>query len=773
MNVPFTYRPFLVILMVFSSTMVLAQGTIIKGQVRDSLTGEPLELANIRLLETSRGAATDEHGYFFIVDIPPGSYTIMAERIGYAEQYIRVTLREGESLSLGFALVQTQYSLEEVAVSASRTKARTQIKVSEIEVLPSDIARMPTVGSMPDIAQHLQTLPGVVSSGDAGGRIYVRGGSPVQNRVFLDGAVIYSPFHTSGLHSVFDLDAVRKTEVYTGGFGAEYGSSLSSIIDVTTRYGNINAYSGSADISTIGSKLLLEGPVFRPKPDGKSNASFLAYYKTSYFDRAAQTYYSYVDRDLPFSFQDLYGKFSLFSGEVFKANLYGFSFHDHSGGGEALFDYRWKNQGFGSNFFISPPQSSLLMQLFFAVSSFRMELEETNYVPRESGVNSVNLGLRISKYLGNHYFKYGLELLTLSTDYFYYSTDYNRTEQENNTSEVAGYFTFFGNFNRLLFRPGLRSTLYSALNKLTLEPRLSMKYLVSERFRLKMAGGYYTQNLISAISDRDIVNYFHGYLSAPVNVVTTSRYTSPYILQQALHLVLGAEVEAGERVFINVEGYLKDYPTIINYNRDKLLNEYDHPDKPQIITRDFILESGTAWGMEATLDYRAERLSLALVYSFAKTERTYEAASGEKVTYPPHFDRRHNINILGSFLFGREQSWEVGARWNLGSGFPFTPSKGYFESNTIDDLQIGNLMEQNGTLDIFYGTYNAGRLPAYHRLDLSLKKRFMTTGRVGIEAELNVVNVYNRENIYYIDRATNETVYQLPVLPGLRLGITF
>ena len=750
------------------------QQSVIKGYVQDKETGEPVELANVVLLETEYGASTDGHGYYFILNVPPGIYILEVNRIGYDTHFQEVYMREGESITLTFALDKKSYSLDEVAISAARVKARTQIKVSEMEVLPTDITRLPSFGSMPDIAQQLQTLPGVISPGDAGGQIYIRGGSPVQNKVLMDGAILYNPFHTSGLYSVFDPDAVRKTEVFSGGFGAEYGGSLSSVIDVTTRHGNINDYSGKVDVSTIGSKALLEGPVFRPKPGGKSNASFLAYYKTSYFDKAAQTYYSYIDRDLPFSFHDLYGKFSLFSGDVFKANLFGFSFHDQSGGNGAAFNYRWNNQGFGGNFFISPPQSLLLMQIYFAASAFNMELNEASYVPRQSAVNSVNLGIRITKYLGDHYFKYGLEVHTLKTDYLYYSTNYNQTEQSNNSSEVSGYCSYFGNYNRFLLRPGIRFILYSALNKFSLEPRLSMKYLVTDHFRLKAAGGLYTQNLISATSDRDIVNYFSGYLSAPVNIASTNgqNYTE-YSLQNAWHVVAGVEMDLGDRLFINLEAYYKGYPQLINYNRDKLLNEYDHPDKPEILIKDFILEKGYSSGIETSIDYRSERMTLSLIYSIAKTERTFADKYGSENTYSPHFDRRHNVNILGTLVLSRDRSWEVNLRWNFGSGFPFTPSKGYYESITIDDLQINNIMSQNGLLDIYYGTYNAARLPAYHRLDAGIKKTFALKGNMRLEAEMNVINLYNHKNVYYVDRANNDVVYQLPFLPGFRISFAF
>lgn len=753
---------------------LFAQQSMIKGFVKDKESGEPLDLVNIKILDSAYGTASDDKGFFYIIGVPEGSYILEAYRLGYEKTTREVIIEEGKTLMIGISLEEASYSLEEVSISATQSKSRTQIRVSEIEVLPADISRLPSIGSLPDIAQYLQTVPGVISSGDAGGQLYIRGGSPVQNKIIMDGAILYNPFHSSGLFSVFDPDAIRKTDVFTGGFGAEYGGSLSSVIDVTTRYGNISKYSGKVDLSTIGSKLLLEGPVSRPKPEGKSNSSFLAYYKTSYFDKAAQSYYSYVDRDLPFSFQDLYGKFSFFSKEVFKANVYGFSFNDHSGSESSAFDYSWKNQGFGSNFHIAPPHSSTLIHIFFAVSGYRMQLNESSYVPRESSVNSVNLGIRINNYFGNHYLKYGIEVLTLKTEYYYYSTNYNQTEQLNNSSELSGFLSFFGNYNKLLINPGVRVVLYSALNKISFEPRISMKYLISERVRLKVAGGLYTQNLIDAASDRDIVNYFSGYLSAPVNIASTKSIRNiDYLLQTAWHAVLGTEIELGKKLLFNLEGYYKDYPQLINYNRDKLLNEFDYPDKPEILTKDFILETGSSMGLETTINYNSQRLTFNLIYSLSKTTRTYENPQGETVTYRPHYDRRHNFNFIGNVFLSKDKTWEFNFRWNLGSGFPFTPAKGYYESNTFDELQIENPMIQNGNMEIYYGTYNGSQLPTYHRLDISILKTIKLKSNYKIEVEVNAINVYNQKNIYYVDRANNTIVYQLPFLPGLRLGFTF
>jgi hypothetical protein len=764
----------MIMLLLLVGTGLMAQRGVIKGVVVNAKTGAPIEFASLQLEGTPLGATTDDQGYFFLVNVEAGHYVLLVSSIGFKNQSEPITLKDGDTKVIRFSLEQVAYDLDEVAVSAERNKLKRQIRISEIELLPAHITRLPSVGSMPDITQQIQTLPGVITTGDAGSQIYIRGGSPVQNKVIMDGAVIYNPFHSSGLHSVFDIDVLRKAEVFTGGFGAEYGGSISSVMDIATRSGDINSYHGGIDVSTIGGKLLLEGPVFRPNTDSQSNASFIAYYKTSWFDKASERYYQYVDQNLPFNFHDLYGKFTIFSGDVFKGDLFGFSFQDHTGYSGSVVNYNWKNQGFGGNITMSPAQSSILLNGYFAVSSFNSQLEELNYSPRESSVGSVNLGIRIDNYIGKHYFKYGIELLTLKTDYLYYTTGFNATNQANNTSELSAFLLFFGDFNKLLIQPGMRIVLYSSLNKISPEPRISLKYLVMDNFRIKLAAGLYTQNLIGAVSDRDIINYFRGYLSAPVNIAATREIENQdYLLQESVHLIGGFEFEIGNSLFFNIEAYFKDYPQLINYNRNKVFNEFDYPDNPDLLTKDFILETGESRGLEFTGEYRKAPLSFSLIYSLSETTRSYEDIAGQKITYAPHYDRRHNLNMVGSIDLDRSQTWMFNLRWNFGTGFPFTPTLGFYETNTLDDNELINYLTQNGTLEFFYGEYNTARLPSYHRLDVSIKKTFSFNEESKMELEINAVNVYNQKNIYYIDRATNEAVYQLPFLPGIRVAYSF
>jgi len=228
---------FLVILF-FGFKPVQAQDATIRGFIYEKETGEPIIFTNVYLFKTSYGAASDVNGYFAITKIPAGSYTLMVTYLGYDTLKMEVNLKPGEIRSENLFLEKSSVMLGIVSVSAERQAARTETQTSIVKVTPLQIKQIPTIGGQADIAQYLQVLPGVIFTGDQGGQLYIRGGSPIQNKVMLDGMVIYNPFHSIGLFSVFETDIIRNADIFTGGFNAEHGGRISSVMDITTRDGN-------------------------------------------------------------------------------------------------------------------------------------------------------------------------------------------------------------------------------------------------------------------------------------------------------------------------------------------------------------------------------------------------------------------------------------------------------------------------------------------------------------------------------------------------------
>ena len=199
--------------------------------------------------------------------------------------------------------------MDVVEVTAEQQKAKENVRVGITKLTPKQIERLPAVGGQADLAQYMQVVPGVVFTGDQGGQLYIRGGSPVQNKVLMDGMVLYNPFHSIGLFSVFDNDIIRNADILTGAFNAEYGGRISSVMDITTRDGNKTRLGGKVSASTFAAKALLEGPLKKQTAPGKGSSSFLLNFKHSYLDQSSKSLYTYADSNgIPFAFTDLYGR---------------------------------------------------------------------------------------------------------------------------------------------------------------------------------------------------------------------------------------------------------------------------------------------------------------------------------------------------------------------------------------------------------------------------------------------------------------------------------
>jgi len=280
----------------------------------------------------------------------------------------------------------------------------------------------------------------------------------------------------------------------------------------------------------------------------------------------------------------------------------------------------------------------------------------------------------------------------------------------------------------------------------------------------------YSQNLVAANSDQDVVNLFYGFLTGSNNIpqmFNGERVTSS--LQKSDHIIFGFEYDLTKKTSLNIEGYNKNFTQITNINRNKLYDDIPaNYDKPDNLKKDLIIESGRAYGVDFLLKYDSKNLYLWLVYSLGWVER-FDGVS----TYSPHFDRRHNVNFVGTYKFGNDLSWNFSARWNFGSGFPFTPTAGYYEQMPFYTNLNLPYWQTNGSLGILYGEVNSARLPDYHRFDVTLQKTVSFTQRVKLEMILSCTNIYNRNNIFYFDRVDHKRVDQLPIMPSIGMSLTF
>jgi len=765
----------LIFLLTTSYAAFSQQGTI-RGFVYEKESGEPVLFTSVYLLQTNFGAATDINGYFAITKIPDGKYTLVITYLGFDTLTENITISGSNVISKKYYLTKAMYALEGVNITAEYTEQRSETRTSVVKVTPKQIKQIPSIGGQADLAQYLQVLPGVVFTGDQGGQLYIRGGSPIQNKVQLDGMVIYNPFHSIGLFSVFETDVLRTADIYSGGFGAEMGGRISSVMDLTTRDGNKKRVSGKVGASTFGAKILLEGPIVKQKSDNGGSSSFLLSYKNSYLEQSSKIFYSYIDEDgLPFNFSDFYGKVSLNSANGSKVNFFGFNYSDQATY-KAVSNYAWDAAGGGTNFVIIPGATPVLIEGNLAYSSYHIALDETNQPSRTSSISGFNGGFNLNYFLGKDQLKFGFEMLGFATDFNYVNSANRTISQQQFTSEIAPYVTYKFVRNKWLIEPGFRLQYYASLSNTSAEPRIAVKYLATEKLRFKFAGGFYSQNLIAASSDRDVVNLFYGFLSGSDEIQDEfDGEPLKHKLQKSQHVVLGAEIEPGRHIVLNVEAYYKNFSQLTNINRNKLFEDeppYNDPTsssyKPEYLRTDFIVEVGDAEGIDFSLKYDYKKLYIWAVYSLAYVNR-FDGLDH----YVPHYDRRHNANFLITYKFGKLDVWEANARWNYGSGFPFTQTQGYYENLLFPQGVTSDITTENGDLSIIYGEYNKGRLSSYHRFDLGITRKFNLSETSIIEANATITNVYNRQNIFYVDRISNERVYQLPFMPSIGVSWAF
>lgn len=759
---------FLFSFFVFTLT-VHAQSTELRGSVYDKKTGEVLIGASVQLSGSNKGVSSDVNGYFSINHLIPGSYWVKCKYLGYQSDSQEIVIKAGQKHSLNFYLSVAKIEIGEANVTAKKQDKKSKVLISKIEIKPEQIGKIPSVGGVADLAQYLQIIPGVIFTGDQGGQLYIRGGSPIQNKVLLDGMTIYNPFHSIGLFSVFDVDIIKKVDVYTAGFNAEYGGRVSAIMDITTKDGNKSQLSGNATVSPFLSKISIEGPI-KKFSESKGGSSYLFSYRNSYLRQTSPMLYAYAGKNgLPYNFSDLYGKLSFYAPGGTKINFFGFNFNDDVKYPGST-SYHWDAQGLGTKLFGIPNSSSTVIDANFAYSSYKITQKETDNKPRFSDINGFESGLDFTYYSGVNFIKYGLDINGFKTNFSFWNVAKRLVEQTDFTTEIAGYVRANEVAGRFVFDPSLRFQFYASLQEPSFEPRFALKYVVRDNFRLKAATGLYSQNLLSAQSDKDVVNLFYGFLSGPEDLPGTFNGKDVNSrLQKARHVVGGFEYDPGKNININVEGYLKDFNQLTNINRNKIFDDIpEFKDKPESLRADYIIEKGKAYGADMLITYDVKPFYFWFAFSHG-----YVTRFDGTTTYYTHWDRRNNLNLVASYAFGKDKTWEISSRFNYGSGFPFTKTQGFYE---LLDFQKGistDYTTQNGRLGIIYGAYNDGRLSDFHRLDMSLQKTKTFSDKRSIKFVLNVTNVYNRQNVFYFDRVTYTRVNQLPILPAASVSYKF
>jgi len=262
-------------LLLLLSFFMRAQSFTISGYLEDQASGEKLIAANVYDSFSGAGAVTNTYG-FFSLTLPADSVALSFSYIGYQSQEERFVLSENRTINVSLSPYVELATVEVTAERSERIEQRTQM--SRMEVPVEQIKRIPALLGEVDVLKALQLLPGVQSGGEGQNGLYVRGGSPDQNLVLLDGVPVYNVSHLLGIFSVFNADAIKNVTLTKGGFPARYGGRLSSVLEINMKEGNLQEWHGEGSIGLISSKLTLQGPI------QKGKTSFLISGRRTYAD---------------------------------------------------------------------------------------------------------------------------------------------------------------------------------------------------------------------------------------------------------------------------------------------------------------------------------------------------------------------------------------------------------------------------------------------------------------------------------------------------------
>jgi hypothetical protein len=608
-----------------------------------------------------------------------------------------------------------------------------KLTLRQLEVLPKGVET--------DVLRSLQYLPGVQATGDVSAKYYVRGGTGDQNLVLLNGVTIYNPFHALGLFSVIDPEMINSIEFYKGGFTAEYGDRLSSVLSVVTKDGNKNNYSLKASSSYLTGKALVEGPI----PHG----SFILTGRKSYSNSILKKFLN--DENVPIDFYDASFKVNYSNPALIengKFLLFGFLSGDKlNSKNPREEDFNWSTNLVGFEW-LQVHNAPMYSKVGISLSRFDGEV-----IPNESKLKPrKNLVSDFSGTMDFTYMQDSEDELGAGFHFKILSTTLQIVNQKGIKSDIEAYggnFTLYGKYKVLRFDnfgadAGLR--INSGLNSsqgFYFEPRLSLTYRLFPDIALKAAWGIYQQEVSAITDENEVISLFDPWIIIP-NYLKTS---------QAIHYTAGVDIDFSPEVTLKVEGYYKRTINLPFINEDKAF-EFEP---------DLISGRAESFGYEFSFKYSDLPINFLASYSLG-----YAYKQLNDYIFYPKYDVRHSINTSLEYSFPSD--WSASIVWSFSSGLPFTRLIGYYDKYFISDFY--NSSFSNGYFEPYplLGDKNLGRLPVYHRLDFNLSKKFHFSF-VNFYLEVNLINIYNRKNIFYFKRDTGERVNMLPFLPTATIKI--
>ncbi len=680
-------------------------------------------------------------------------------------------------------------------------------EISKIDLSPEHIDRLPSIGEA-DISRVVQLLPGVSGANESTSGLFVRGGSPDQNLILLDGCTIFYVDHFYGFFSPFNPKAIADVCLYKGGFPAQYGSRASSVMVVNSKTPDFNTFKFGGSLNFLSANAHVEIPLF-------SKGSILVAARRSYSDVIESSTYKKIfgmldngnydwqndlAREPSFHFYDFNGKISLASSakDSFSFNVYigedqlylasetadtsvspFFKEEDDTNSwGNQAFSLVWErtwNEKFNSNFTLSRSRYFTELRKDMNISTpFNVQ---QNKICKQNNV--IELAARINTALSlNRYNTLMIGADVSRTDIKTYSesdnvnvvkssdtstvfddTTVNQKNIEENyynyemhySPHIQDVCTFFN--DKLTMVPGLRATYYTGYNEWFFDPRISLQYKVIDKLVLKGAIGKYHQFIHKIPRESALFdiqgNVYFWFLADKDPPVKNNNMGSINIHQKTIPVTSSDHFILGLNYdlfgfLLNIEAYRKNMKGLT------LFRTFEEIETQKI----FLEGTGVSRGVEFLLKKTAGGYSGWLAYTLSKIEHTFTQIQNGK-PFPADHDRPHEINFVNMYTWkiSKVFSLDFSGTWIYATGAPYTKLLGEYQM-----VQMDGSIKKYKTMGV-YSSKNAARHPDYHRLDLSMSCNFLIANKHSTSIGLSVFNVYNQKNIwkteYEIDTKNN------------------
>lgn len=769
-------KSYIIAFLTFMIIFPLSSATI-SGFVTRRESAEPLQYANVRIVETKVGMQTNKKGYYVLNVQTPGEYTLELSLISYLTVTHKFTVSSTEQdISFDAALDKSVIELNRVTVIGKADADEPQIRTSLIRQNTEQIKSVVSPIEA-DVFRAVLTLPGVAPISDFSSGLYVRGGSPDQNLILLDDIDVYNPNHFGGVFSTFNSDAVESVELIKGGFQSKYGGRMSSVLDVTNRQGNRNFHQGTARLSAIASSATLEGPVHL----FGINGSYMGSIRRTYLELVKQIY-----DDLPdYYFYDGHAKINWDAGPKDKISTSAYFGRD-----KLSFDFGatlkldWGNRTFtGQWVHIFNPK--LFAQFVLAGSEFTSNFSQVSEAgevafERLNGIHDVTAKANFSyKPKNNHQWDFGIEekwnntWLKMNTSYQYDPNALPDVEVSSITS--SAYVQDVWDITALwTLQPGLRLAWYKTVDKnlahipnasyMNVEPRISLRRNLDVGESVYANFGIYNQYLTLMTME----------MSTPFDVwFPLDGSLEP---GRSLHYILGYKRQLNAALAYDMEFYYKTYDNLLEYDA---ATDFDWDNQTGTLSDVFHVGTGFTYGADFMLRNDWKGLEGFTGLTISKTKRKMDSYNIDPETltgasFYPKYDRSYSLTMVETFNYSKATGkqflgtdFKIGFNFTYNSGQPgYKPERIYYDG---EDYQL------------IYSYKDRIRLPDYMRLDISTKYELIN--RWGsIEPYFEVINVFNKKNVGSRDyqpvvnedgslelKETDST--QFPILPFIGVNI--